>query len=578
MDFHSLKRRQLQILCKKNKILANLTNIAMADALDALRNVEGLEEFFNQHDSIPSRDSEHLVPEPPLISHTKTRTSTQRKPLKASTQSSKPLARTTRSVRNLVTADFPLENKDANIPSTPALQSGYNTRRSVRFLEKSMEQLSLKEKGRTEPMKMDVFADDVEDKKDEIMTEVNNDDNEHCISKFEGVETEVVTEKNVDMTIVKYEDEELNSCDDGKVKTSDDHNCESGVLVNENIIKAMERNDASIDEKVAENTSKAGEIEDLESEEFNMNIDEGIEKECSPARDFANVPKVENSVIDDDDIVMPEDRHVNENSLSELCIEEVSIEKELSDKDPSENERKEDSHASDFDNVHEVDKLVSDDPDVVLPEEDNHVEIPQLQFSRKKLRDGNGELSAEDPSENDKNNESKNDEEEVKQNLVAGTEQWKTESDLSDEENERENGDFVNEQMVNEGSNIATKLETDIDEEEEVKQNLMAGEEQWETVSELSDEENVNDDFVNEQMVGEDVNIITKPEMETNEENLVAGEEQWETVSEFSDEENANDEFVNEKMVCEDANIATKPEMETDEKEVKQNIVAGEEQ
>ncbi|KAK9144190.1 hypothetical protein Sjap_004093 [Stephania japonica] len=45
MDFHSLARRELQTLCKKNKIPANMTNVAMADALAALANVEGIEEI-----------------------------------------------------------------------------------------------------------------------------------------------------------------------------------------------------------------------------------------------------------------------------------------------------------------------------------------------------------------------------------------------------------------------------------------------------------------------------------------------------------------------------------------------------
>jgi hypothetical protein len=39
MDFHSLSRKELQDLCKKNKIPANLTNIAMADALKVLDKV-----------------------------------------------------------------------------------------------------------------------------------------------------------------------------------------------------------------------------------------------------------------------------------------------------------------------------------------------------------------------------------------------------------------------------------------------------------------------------------------------------------------------------------------------------------
>ncbi|KAJ0989901.1 hypothetical protein J5N97_008257 [Dioscorea zingiberensis] len=43
MDFHSLSRRELQALCKKNRIPANITNVAMADALQALQTVEGLD-------------------------------------------------------------------------------------------------------------------------------------------------------------------------------------------------------------------------------------------------------------------------------------------------------------------------------------------------------------------------------------------------------------------------------------------------------------------------------------------------------------------------------------------------------
>lgn len=39
MDFHTLSRKQLQALCKKNKIPANITNVAMADALAALNQV-----------------------------------------------------------------------------------------------------------------------------------------------------------------------------------------------------------------------------------------------------------------------------------------------------------------------------------------------------------------------------------------------------------------------------------------------------------------------------------------------------------------------------------------------------------
>ncbi|VFQ66076.1 unnamed protein product [Cuscuta campestris] len=44
MDFHTLARRDLQALCKKNKIPANISNVAMADALKALEFIKGIEE------------------------------------------------------------------------------------------------------------------------------------------------------------------------------------------------------------------------------------------------------------------------------------------------------------------------------------------------------------------------------------------------------------------------------------------------------------------------------------------------------------------------------------------------------
>ncbi|KAI3966592.1 hypothetical protein MKX01_011390 [Papaver californicum] len=43
MDYHSMKRKELQSLCKKHKIPANMTNLAMADALSALNLVDGVQ-------------------------------------------------------------------------------------------------------------------------------------------------------------------------------------------------------------------------------------------------------------------------------------------------------------------------------------------------------------------------------------------------------------------------------------------------------------------------------------------------------------------------------------------------------
>ncbi|KAK3160878.1 hypothetical protein QOZ80_1BG0066620 [Eleusine coracana subsp. coracana] len=45
MDFHALPRRDLQALCKRNAIRANMSNAAMADALRSLQSVEGIDEI-----------------------------------------------------------------------------------------------------------------------------------------------------------------------------------------------------------------------------------------------------------------------------------------------------------------------------------------------------------------------------------------------------------------------------------------------------------------------------------------------------------------------------------------------------
>ncbi|KAK6243825.1 hypothetical protein QUC31_010234 [Theobroma cacao] len=208
MDFHCLPRKELQTLCKKNKIPANITNVAMADALKALEIVEGLDEFMNQSQS-PEKTMNKSSQE---IPSTVTRTSTRRKPTKEEPQSSQTTTRTRRITRRTMELDE--ENKNVNVPETPvvatttrrraqrtepeveeqkksdlletpalqsnrrragvgstrrkveaqkdegSVQQGYGTRRSVRLLEKCMEGLSLKESGRMEPVKIDKMVED----------------------------------------------------------------------------------------------------------------------------------------------------------------------------------------------------------------------------------------------------------------------------------------------------------------------------------------------------------------------------------------------------------------------------------
>ncbi|KAG5139113.1 hypothetical protein AAZX31_12G018000 [Glycine max] len=123
MDFHTLSRKQLQTLCKKNKIPANIANVAMADALAALNKVEGLDDFLNPIEGDAGT---------PSVNHrTAVRTSTQRKTVREEAEGSKVEA-STRRVR-VAEEVVELENKDANVPPvTPAASRRRATEVSTR--------------------------------------------------------------------------------------------------------------------------------------------------------------------------------------------------------------------------------------------------------------------------------------------------------------------------------------------------------------------------------------------------------------------------------------------------------------
>ncbi|KAJ7949835.1 Zinc finger, CCHC-type [Quillaja saponaria] len=117
MDFHRLSRKELQVLCKNNKIPANITNVAMAEALKALQHVEGLDDLLNLKESNPQQ-----FPGTP-DTRTASRTSTRRKPIKEDSESSMlythpGCAETSEGIDQ--------ENKDLYVPATPAM---LNTRR-----------------------------------------------------------------------------------------------------------------------------------------------------------------------------------------------------------------------------------------------------------------------------------------------------------------------------------------------------------------------------------------------------------------------------------------------------------------
>ncbi|KAG8381652.1 hypothetical protein BUALT_Bualt06G0143800 [Buddleja alternifolia] len=133
MDFHSLSRRELQALCKRNKIPANITNLAMADALKALDLVEGMEEFLEQSQSetaqssieSPVRSEAASLYVPP----TGGRSTRQRNVAKEEPETANPMTRTRRTTRKTVAKDA--DELQASAVQTPAVVGQTNRNKSL---------------------------------------------------------------------------------------------------------------------------------------------------------------------------------------------------------------------------------------------------------------------------------------------------------------------------------------------------------------------------------------------------------------------------------------------------------------
>ncbi|XP_057479200.1 uncharacterized protein LOC130766554 [Actinidia eriantha] len=252
MDFHSLARRELQALCKKNKIPANLTNIAMADALKALEIVEGIEDFSKPCESETAESSvelpEKTVIASPFIPRTGYRTSTWRKPVKEEPESSKIMTRTRLSSRRTISGE--VQNAKPDGPETPAMPSGrkrapvasarrkieaqlneededknnavasahrkmetpmreeisvqkaYSTRRSTRLLEKKMMELDLNNKEGIEPVH---FEASEEMPKDLERNQKEKSDEFDKVLEVKGMYQQMINAKNDDLEPVSDE-------------------------------------------------------------------------------------------------------------------------------------------------------------------------------------------------------------------------------------------------------------------------------------------------------------------------------------------------------------------------------------
>ncbi|KAF8096910.1 hypothetical protein N665_0299s0068 [Sinapis alba] len=223
MDFDSLTRRDLQFFCKKNKIPANMTNIAMADALKALEIVEGIEEFMNQSEFTRDLSPTSVAKNAPSAARTAARTT--RRKTKDETQPSELVTRSCLVTSKSLAGEMEQENRNMNVVQDPSLppsrrraavtsvamnleatdmkvdepsvsktpavrstrrapqaaasesvQRVYSTRRSVKLLEESMADLSLKTRESLNvPSKKNEDAESEEGSKVEAKSEENSE-------------------------------------------------------------------------------------------------------------------------------------------------------------------------------------------------------------------------------------------------------------------------------------------------------------------------------------------------------------------------------------------------------------------
>ncbi|XP_073130865.1 uncharacterized protein [Henckelia pumila] len=131
MEFQSLTRRELQSLCKRNNIPANITNVAMADALKSLKFVEGIEEMSQPNESESAQSSIESPAKSevtsPYVPPTGGRTTRQRTIAKEEPQTLGPMTRTRGTARKTHAKNK--EESRADATETPAVAAQPSRRR-----------------------------------------------------------------------------------------------------------------------------------------------------------------------------------------------------------------------------------------------------------------------------------------------------------------------------------------------------------------------------------------------------------------------------------------------------------------
>ncbi|KAI3795297.1 hypothetical protein L1987_37948 [Smallanthus sonchifolius] len=232
MYFHSLTRRELQSLCKLNKIPANLTNVAMADALQSLEIVEGIEEFLkvSQSETADLGESVKKVEvSSPKAPQTRCRTSNRQRVKTTENETLPPtVTRTTRwgskqlpieveeslktpavsrtSRKDPATSSRRNVSNQLNECENEAKEEGlvdnkYSTRRSTRLTEKKSAVTKVK-KGIEKAVKIDSFLD----QENVIETGNSNAEVEDICNAFENLDVVVMEEDATHKSVEEDED------------------------------------------------------------------------------------------------------------------------------------------------------------------------------------------------------------------------------------------------------------------------------------------------------------------------------------------------------------------------------------
>ncbi|EPS71228.1 hypothetical protein M569_03533 [Genlisea aurea] len=203
MDFHGFTRRELQSLCKRNGIPANMTNVAMADALSDLEKVEGIEGVLSSAEYGDSESVNESSQRSDFTSPYVCRSNRARNVTERGSTAAKPMRSSRRTTKKSLTMDTKGLDEKENTSKTTAV------RRSARLASKYGK--SSREEG-TDTLKLDrpavkyceiVNLKESLDSVDDAISSVTDVDTLETNCDVIKGETEVVSERRQELSIDK---------------------------------------------------------------------------------------------------------------------------------------------------------------------------------------------------------------------------------------------------------------------------------------------------------------------------------------------------------------------------------------